>query len=102
MFKNSYLRLLMTVCGFQRLGPASEETAESVWIVPDDIAADHLKDSLHFINQAEFSPPTFEDGVLAEHQLRRKTVPRKKAAFDDDEDGDDAALEDAGAVAEAA
>ncbi|KAK4083045.1 hypothetical protein Purlil1_10989 [Purpureocillium lilacinum] len=94
MFKNSYLRLLMTVCGFQRLGPASEETAESVWIVPDDIAADHLKDSLHFINQAEFSPPTFEDGVLAEHQLRRKTVPRKKAAFDDDEDGDDAALED--------
>ncbi|GJN75326.1 mating-type switching protein swi1 [Purpureocillium lilacinum] len=94
MFKNSYLRLLMTVCGFQRLGPASEETAESVWIVPDDVAADHLKDSLHFINQAEFSPPTFEDGVLAEHQLRRKTVPRKKAAFDDDEDGDDAALED--------
>ncbi|POR39573.1 Topoisomerase 1-associated factor 1 [Tolypocladium paradoxum] len=88
MFKNSYLRLLMSLCGFKLLGPASEETPESSWIVPEDIPADHLKDSLHFINQAEFSPPTFEDGVLAEHQLKRKTVLRKKAAFDDDEDGE--------------
>lgn len=88
MFKNSYLRLLMSLCGFKLLGPASEETPESSWIVPDDISADHLKDSLHFINQAEFSPPTFDDGVLAEHQLKRKTVSRKKAAFDEDEDGE--------------
>ncbi|KAM4056221.1 timeless protein [Hirsutella rhossiliensis] len=89
MFKNSYLRLLMTVCGLERLGPASEETLESCWIIPDGVSADDLKDSLHYINQAEFSPPTFEDGAVAEKQLKRKMVPRKKAAFDDgDEDGE--------------
>ena len=46
----------------------------------------YIRDSIHFINQAEFSPPTFEEGVLAENQLKKKIVPRKKAAFDDDED----------------
>lgn len=76
----------MTVAGFQRLGPASEETRDSSWVVPGEVSADHLKDTLHYINQAEFNPPTFEEGVLAENQLRRKTVPRKKAAFDDDDD----------------
>ncbi|PHH91821.1 hypothetical protein CDD83_10170 [Cordyceps sp. RAO-2017] len=86
MFKNSHLRLLMTVCGFRRLGPASEETPESAWVVPDDVTADLLKDALHFITQAEFSPPAFEDGASAEQQLRRKRAPRKKAAFDDDDD----------------
>jgi replication fork protection complex subunit Tof1/Swi1 len=87
MFKNSHLRLLMTVAGFQRLGPASEETRDSSWVVPGEVSADLLKDTLHYINQAEFNPPTFEEGVLAENQLRRKTVPRKKAAFDDDDEG---------------
>ena len=89
MFKNSHLRLLMTVSGFQRLGPASEETRDSAWIIPGEVSAEHLKDTLHYINQAEFSPPTFEEGVVAENQLKRKTVARKKAAFDDDgeEDG---------------
>lgn len=88
MFKNSHLRLLLTLCGFRRSGPAAEETPESPWILPIEVKADELKDALHFINQAEFSPPTFEEGVLAEHQLKRKTVPRKKAVFDDD-DGDE-------------
>lgn len=86
MFKNSHLRLLMTVAGLQRVGPVLEETPESPWAIPDNISADYLKDSLHYINQAEFSPPTFDEGVLAEDQLKRKTVPKKKAAFDDDED----------------
>lgn len=88
IFKNSYLRLLMTLAGFTRLGPVSEETPESLWVVPADISADYLKDTLHYINQAEFSPPTFDEGILAEHQLKRKTVLRRKAAFDDDEDGE--------------
>ncbi|CAM1508264.1 Fc.00g051120.m01.CDS01 [Cosmosporella sp. VM-42] len=88
MYKNSHLRLLMTLSGFQLLGPASEETPESAWVIPIDISADTLKDALHYINQAEFSPPTFEEGILAEHQLKRKILPRKKAAFDDDEEGE--------------
>lgn len=75
------------------MGPASDETPESVWIIPGDVSADTLKDTLHFINQAEFNPPTFEDGSLAEKQLKRKVAPRKKAVFDDD--GDDGAHDDA-------
>lgn len=88
MFKNSHLRLLMKLSSIQLIGPA-EETPESLWGISEDASADYLKDTIHFINQAEFSPPTFEDGVLAENQLKRKTVPRKKAAFDDEEEGDD-------------
>ncbi|KAJ4319687.1 Topoisomerase 1-associated factor 1 [Fusarium piperis] len=88
MFKNSYFRLLMNLSGVQLLSPASEETPESAWIIPGDVSADALKDAIHFISQAEFSPPTFDEGVLAEHQLKRKPPPPKKAAFDDDEDDD--------------
>ncbi|KAL7948959.1 timeless domain-containing protein [Trichoderma barbatum] len=87
-FKDPYLRLLLNLCGFQLFGPAAEETPESLWILPEDVTADSLKDTLHYINQAEFSPPTFDDGQSAENQLKRKTLLRKKADFDDDE-GDD-------------
>lgn len=89
IFKNSHLRLLMTLSGLRLLEPTPEETPQSLWIMPADISADHLKDTIHFINQAEFSPPTFDDGVLAENQLKRKAAPRKKAAFDDDDDEND-------------
>lgn len=88
MFKNSQMRLLMKLVGLQLLGPASDETPESAWIIPSDVSADVLTDAIHYINQAEFSPPTFEEGVLAEHQLKRKSAPRKKADFDDDEEGE--------------
>lgn len=92
MFKNSFLRLLMTLSGIQRNGLADEETQESQWTIPSDTAHEYLKDSLHFIRQAEWYPPTFDDGSTAEQQLKRKTAPRKKAAFDDDnDDGDDVA-----------
>ncbi|KAL7936694.1 timeless domain-containing protein [Trichoderma chlorosporum] len=87
-FKNPYLRLLLNLCGFQLFGPAAEETPESLWVLPEDVTADSLQDTLHYINQAEFNPPTFDDGQLAENQLKRKTLLRKKANFDDDE-GDD-------------
>ncbi|KAF4969106.1 hypothetical protein FSARC_3600 [Fusarium sarcochroum] len=88
MFKNGHMRLLMNLVGLKLLGPASEESPESAWIIPADVSVEVLKDAIHYINQAEFSPPTFEEGVLAEHQLKRKAVPRKKAAFDDDEEGE--------------
>lgn len=95
MFKNSHLRLLMTLAGCQRADSSSEETPESTWIVPAEVSADHLKDSMHFIQQAEFSPPTFDEHVIAENLLRRKTVPRKKAAFDDDNEDEDEGFDDA-------
>ncbi|KAI5921380.1 timeless protein-domain-containing protein [Camillea tinctor] len=87
MFKNSHLRLLMKLVGIERLIPTMEETPDSAWVVSSNLSSEQLQDSLDMINKAEFDPPTFEDGALAEHQLRRKTAPRKKAAFDDDEEG---------------
>ncbi|KAI2609255.1 timeless-domain-containing protein [Hypoxylon sp. NC1633] len=89
MFKNSHLRLLMKLVGFERLVPSVEETRDSAWVVPSHLTAEQMKDSLDLINKAEFDPPTFEDGKLAENQLRRKTAPRKKAVFDDDDGIDD-------------
>ncbi|KAI2471924.1 timeless-domain-containing protein [Annulohypoxylon bovei var. microspora] len=85
MFKNSHLRLLMKLVGFERLVPNIDETPESAWIIPSHLTPDQLKESVDLINKAEFNPPTFEDGKLAEDQLRRKTAPRKKAVFDDDD-----------------
>lgn len=90
MFKSSLLRLLMTLSGLQRESPSLEETPTSRWHVPSEATDEYLKDSLHFIRQAEWYPPTFEDGSTAEQQMKRKVAPRKKAAFDDDE-GDDVA-----------
>ncbi|KAK0742254.1 timeless protein-domain-containing protein [Apiosordaria backusii] len=95
MFKNPHLRLLMKLVGFERLAPTLDETPDSVWIVPGSLSAYDLKENLDMINKAEFEPPTFEAGELAEDQLRRKsagtkaTAPRKRAAFDDGDDDDD-------------
>ncbi|RYP01703.1 hypothetical protein DL764_006128 [Monosporascus ibericus] len=86
MFKNSHLRLLMKVVGFERLEPTIEERPDAAWVIPSNLSADKLQGLLDLINKAEFDPPTFEDGKLAEEQLRRKTAPRKKAVFDDDDD----------------
>ncbi|KAI0870392.1 timeless protein-domain-containing protein [Hypoxylon argillaceum] len=88
IFKNSHLRLLMKLVGFERLAPTLDETPESSWVVPAPLSSEQLQDSLDMINKAEFDPPTFEGG-LAQDQLRRKTAPRKKAVFDDDEEGID-------------
>ncbi|KAK4179169.1 putative topoisomerase 1-associated factor 1 [Triangularia setosa] len=99
MFKNPHLRLLMELVGFERLAPTLDESPDSVWIVPGSLSAYDLKENLNMINKAEFEPPTFEVGELAEDQLRRKSAgtnkaaPRKRTAFDDGDD-DDAVLDD--------
>ncbi|KAI1135216.1 timeless-domain-containing protein [Hypoxylon sp. FL0543] len=89
MFKNSHLRLLMKLVGFEPVDPSVDDPPELHWVIPSHLTPDQLQDSLDFIKKAEFNPPTFEDGKLAEDQLRRKSAPRKKAVFDDDDDGID-------------
>lgn len=86
MFKNPHLRLLMKLVGMERIAPSHDETPESVWVIPGQVAAEALQNSLDLIKKAEFSPPTFDDGELAEDQLRRKSAARKRAVFDDDDD----------------
>lgn len=88
MFKNGHLRLLMKLVGMERLAPTLDETPDSMWVIPSGITADMLKESIELISKAEFSPPVFEDNESAETQLRRKTAPRKRAVYDDeDNDG---------------
>ncbi|KAM7201752.1 Timeless domain containing protein [Naviculisporaceae sp. PSN 640] len=97
MFKNPHLRLLMKLVGMERLAPSLDETPDSSWCFPGRVSADMLRDSLDAINKAEFDPPIFEDGQLAEDQLRRKSAAasRKRAnRYDDDLEGINGFLED--------
>lgn len=90
MFKNGYLRLLMTLIGFQRVG--AQDDPDTSWIVPSTISADQLKQALDLIAKSEFSPPVFDDGKEAGDFIRRKsagTTARKRAVFDDEDDGID-------------
>jgi replication fork protection complex subunit Tof1/Swi1 len=88
VLKDAHLRLLMELVGIRRLAPSELETLESSWGIEPDITADQLKESLDFINKAEFDPPVFDNDQSAADQLKRKAVPRKKADYDDDDDGD--------------
>ncbi|TVY92783.1 Topoisomerase 1-associated factor [Lachnellula willkommii] len=95
MFKNGHLRLLMTLIGFQVIGVADDPDAS--WIIPSDLSADQLKQSLDLIKKSEFSPPVFDDGQEAGDFIRRKsagTASRKRATFDDDDGIDDEDDED--------
>ena len=88
-FKNGYLRLLMTLISFQRVGENDDFTA--VWTVPSNVSADQLKQSLDLISKSEYSPPTFDDGREAIDFIRRKSagLSRRRAVFDDEDDAID-------------
>ncbi|POS73192.1 topoisomerase 1-associated factor 1 [Diaporthe helianthi] len=94
IFKNPRLRLLMQVLGFERLSPSLDEEIGSAWIIPSRHFAEDLAEYKALIEKAEFDPPAFDDGETAEDQVRRKTAPRKKAAYDDENDDIDDMLDD--------
>lgn len=94
MFKNPRLRLLMNVVGFKRLSSTLDEELGSAWVIPPRHSAEDLTEYKDLISKAEFSPLTFDDGETTEDQVRRKTAPRKKAVYDDDEDDIDDMLDD--------
>lgn len=90
MFKNGYLRLLMTLVGFKKEG--FDDELETPWIIPSSLSADQLKQSHDLIKKFEFSPPVFDDGREAGDFIRRKsagTAARNRAVFDDEDDGID-------------
>lgn len=84
----------MKVVGFERLSPTLDEEIGSAWVIPPRHSAEDLTEYKDLINKAEFNPPTFDDGETTEDQVRRKTAPRKKAVYDDDEDDIDDMLDD--------
>ncbi|TAQ88296.1 hypothetical protein B7494_g3400 [Chlorociboria aeruginascens] len=90
IFKNGYLRLLMTLVGFQRTG--LDDDPETSWIIPSTLSADQLKQSHDLIKKFEFSPPVFDDGQEAGDFIKRKSsgyTAKKREAFDDESDGID-------------
>ncbi|KAK2602456.1 hypothetical protein N8I77_008985 [Diaporthe amygdali] len=94
IFKNPRLRLLMKVLGFERLSSLIDEEIGSAWIIPSRHSAEDLAEYKQLIDKAEFSPPAFDNGETAEDQVRRKSAPRKKAAYDDENDDIDDILDD--------
>lgn len=76
------------------MSSALDEEIGSVWIIPSRHFAEDLAEYKTLIDKAEFNPPAFDDGETAEDQVRRKTAPRKKAVYDDDNDDIDDLLDD--------
>lgn len=87
LFKNGYLRLLMTLVGLQRIG--LDDDPDASWVIPSTMSADQIKEAHDLIKKFEFSPPVFDDGKEAGDFIRRKsagTALRKRAVFDDEDD----------------
>ncbi|KAF2488000.1 timeless protein-domain-containing protein [Neohortaea acidophila] len=93
LFKNKYLRLLLTTAGLERLGAA--EDVDASWVVPSELSSKQLKDVVDRIQKTEFDPPTFEEGTMARDLIRNKSAGRQGAIFDDSESGSDREIEDA-------
>lgn len=89
MFKDAKLRLLMTLCGFERLGIDDEPGA--TWIIPSKITARELHETHECIDRHRRDPTTQygeEDSVSAEDLLRRQPKPKaQRAEYDDDSEG---------------
>ena len=90
MFKDSKLRLLMALAGFER--SSVEDEPNATWIIPSSLTSAQLKHTRETIEQHR-NRPVFEygedDPMTAEELLRRKpTEKTERAEFDDDSDGD--------------
>ena len=89
MFKDNKLRLLMKLAGFERIGP--DDDRDCAWIVPSELTSTQLQETCDIIEKSRSDPITqygSEDPVPVEEMLRRKTVIRPRAEFDDDSEED--------------
>lgn len=89
MFKSSHLRLLMTLCKFERLGV--EDVPGATWVIPSSLTASELS-TIHLIIDRYRDRPVFTYGddqpLQAEDLLRRKPLDNaRRADYDDDSDG---------------
>ena len=86
LFKDKYLRLLLTTVGLHRLGTA--EDSEASWIIPSELSAKQLQEAVEQIQKTEFDPPTFEEGQLAQDLIRNKSTGRQGQTFDSDSESE--------------
>ncbi|MCJ1385985.1 Topoisomerase 1-associated factor 1 [Xylographa soralifera] len=89
MFKDNKLRLLMTLAGFERIRP--DDDPDCTWIVPSNLTSAQLQETCDMIEKSRENPILQygnEDPIPVEEMLRRKTVIRPRAEFDDDSEGD--------------
>ena len=91
MFKDARLRLLMTLCGLERLG-IEDEAPGDTWTFPSALSSGRLRQFHNLVQQYRENPMlSFEDENVesAEQLLRRKAIEKtKRAEYDDDSDGD--------------
>ena len=90
VFKDAKLRLLMTLCGIERLGIDDEPGA--TWIIPSAVESGRLRHIKDVIEQ-HCKNPIFEygedDPITAGEMLRRQpTEKAQRAEYDDDSEGD--------------
>lgn len=89
LFKSSHLRLLMTLCKFERLG--IDDTPGATWVIPSSLTASELSTTRLTIDRYR-DRPVFSYGedssIQAEDLLRRKPLESaRRADYDDDSDG---------------
>ena len=89
IFKNAHLRLLMTLCSFERLGIDDEPGA--TWVIPSPITSAQLRETRNGVERYR-NRPVFsygeENPISAEALIGRKpTEKAKRAEYDDDSDG---------------
>jgi replication fork protection complex subunit Tof1/Swi1 len=91
LFKDKYLRLLLTALGYQRLGVA--EDMEASWLLPTDLTSSQLNDLHTQIQKAEFDPPTFDGQSATDMTKPKGSYVRRETTgpFGDDSEADDGA-----------
>ncbi|KAL8953927.1 MAG: hypothetical protein Q9222_000214 [Ikaeria aurantiellina] len=96
ILKDTKLRLLMTLAGFERLGIDDEPNA--TWIVPSSLTAQQLQETHDIVEKHRSHPKIWygdQDPLLAEDMIRRKpTAKPRRADYDDEESGDDGIVPD--------
>ena len=98
VFKDSKLRLLMTLAGLERVGDHDDPDAS--WIVPSALSAENLRETAQLVERHRQDPVMQhgdEDPISVEEMLQRKAQPQaRRSAFDEDSglDSDDFAEEE--------
>ncbi len=86
MFKDSKLRLLMTLAGFERLG--MDDDPGATWIIPSSFSSQQLKEKAEAVEKHELNPKTQygnDDNPIGPRDLLcPKVQTRSRAEYDDD------------------